>query len=786
MDVKRDPKTGKLETVQGSSSLGDDADGEEAGNGHEGRSLSPVELLRHELLAALWFGPTQLPRGEGRYVSREWLLPPGYAHAELCVLTPNDRVLAISYGNVKLIIVSVASCTGAGVTERGFPCVFVFTSEREEIHKAIVVHILRVVEENAKRCGQSAPAPASNATAENESKDSRTEDALDRQLERENLAATATNSVRIPSFKPTEGPIPSDVIAYVPPLAFEEVVTLVRNAVRQLPTGQVRDITVPIIRGPMGCGKTTLAIKVVEEVSKMFPGKNIINCYVRLDDLLAEIPTLATAVNATSILASVLVHAFTLFGAHVQMPLSEVRARIVSDLKSEFVILHLDEFQHDLKVSEAIIAACKITMTTRDYLVCVMPILSGISSFGPSITAPSGLSAKESLLGQLPRLPLWESFIGSLNPITTKNFDNCVNLRCLFDDCGLYAHQVVCLAQEVLRYTLCHAGLTSGVLADDHANVIYREVMTRLQSVYGEHRSGVLFESDRNVGQARCLGDNLVAQVVLYVAAGKPVVPGDQVKIGGSKAITWQQCQDTGKISLEKVGDAFFAKCSMFALLVMNKFTYAIPLNANLELPFEADWQTLERVTLVSWMVHMQVLEANTRALLEDCRPGAYLRCSVEVGITVPERMSFKKAMLAPATNLVVGEFLLTFANEAGVDGIVLFDGFVEGEARKILVLSQTKKQGHSKTGEQAATTITGSNIRKILAKMKKVVEMLPEAVQEPFVVYDVFNDRFGAKRGLEKVEFDLGADEALIVTTSEEIDSVLGGLATRKREVPT
>lgn len=587
------------------------------------------------------------------------------------------------------------------------------------------------------------------------------------------------------------------MINYVQPSIFDEVVTLLHNRVKQLPTGEVRDIKIPFIRGPMGCGKTTMAVKVVEEVSRRCPDKNIINCYVRLDFLLSTMRDLATMTDATSILASALLYAFTgLRSVRENLQLSEVASHIVSDLGSNFVILHLDEFQVNLKVSEAIIAACKITMASHMVNVCIMPILSGISNFGPNITEPSGLSSVEFHLGTLPEKELWKSFVGSLKRITKANLDGCKNLRCLFNDCGLFAHQVVHLVDVIQSYNACHDGLAEGALSNEHANVICKKVMERLGSVYGPHRWHSLVmrptpEHERVLERASWESTTkpLVAQVVLHAAAGKLVSPNDSIRTVKNKIVSWQDCENSGVIGLvPKAGSEALVACSLFAMMVMNSFAEAIPISAGIESSFEDDWQTLERVALVSWMIHMKIFEAGSRVQLGDCRPGAFVRSSAKVEITVPKDFLFEKAtaFLSPQTQLTMGKFLLAFPNEVGVDGIVLFDGFVKGRARKILVLSQTKKQGHRKTGEQAPTSMLGADIKKILDKMKEVVKTLPKAVQKAFVVYDVFSDRFGAIRGLDKVKFNLGVDEALIVTTSGEIDSVLGGLAARKREVPT
>lgn len=67
--------------------------------------------------------------------------------------------------------------------------------------------------------------------------------------------------------------------------------------------------------------------------------------------------------------------------------------------------------------------------------------------------------------------------------------------------------------------------------------------------------------------------------------------------------------------------------------------------------------------------------------------------------------------------------------------------------------------------------------MRKVATSLKQTHAHLKEAL----IVYDMFSDRLGCKRGTG--EFQLRGGEATLVTCNEAIDSVLGGWSARKRQ---
>jgi len=70
--------------------------------------------------------------------------------------------------------------------------------------------------------------------------------------------------------------------------------------------------------------------------------------------------------------------------------------------------------------------------------------------------------------------------------------------------------------------------------------------------------------------------------------------------------------------------------------------------------------------------------------------------------------------------------------------------------------------------------------MRKCAAQFKAKFPQFNDA----FVVYDVFSDREPPKRGNGNGWVELESNEALFVTRSDTLPTVLGGLAARKREL--
>ena len=136
---------------------------------------------------------------------------------------------------------------------------------------------------------------------------------------------------------------------------------------------------------------------------------------------------------------------------------------------------------------------------------------------------------------------------------------------------------------------------------------------------------------------------------------------------------------------------------------------------------------------------------------------------------------------------------LVTAPGEEAFDGLVILSGVQLSRRKKVqvpvLLFSQSKKQATSGiTGLPSGSKLYNGTIETdILAGMRKAGATFKSKhgkFRNAFVVYDIFSDRVGPKRTGSK--FELGENEAILVTRSQNLDSVLGGLSARKRPIPT
>ncbi|KAH9261932.1 hypothetical protein BASA81_000588 [Batrachochytrium salamandrivorans] len=566
---------------------------------------------------------------------------------------------------------------------------------------------------------------------------------------------------------------------------------------RTLPNQNIRNLGFPVVRGIMGCGKSTSAGRAMQVVCDTYPDRKFIQCYVRLEELGLLREGLEAETLCENVLATVLIYCFTgrSVGLRNAPALAEVGELINKQFGSRYLLLHIDEFQVSPKIAGALVLACCSTIMREDGIF-VIPVVSGITDLRDQGVPASSWSAKYVLLGALPLGQLWSTFLKALELPLTTSYQDDKNLACLFKDCGGYANQVVAVV-EAYRHFFKHSKRESGsVLTKSDAQRIFELTMESLRQAYGDVRWHEMFSNtfqrgeDKNLQLRDSFEKTLrIIRVVMLHVLAKKTIPNLDCEIIAD--VSWEKCKKTGMVDLVQVQGGYVAKCSLFALLTMNHLAAVIPRAAQLELPFEDDWQTLERLALVSLMVHVQACEAGSLISLEACRPGAFVvrpklaaspKTASTVEIVVPKTVAFAKIEVTlDAAELVVGKFVLCAANQPAVDGVVLLDGFVDGKARKILVLSQSKAQGPSpKTGLLSDSTMTSHPIKQIMEQIRAI--KLPAGVQGAFVVYDVFSNRFGAQNPMNPEYFELTADEALIATTNTELDSVLGGLAARRR----
>ena len=544
----------------------------------------------------------------------------------------------------------------------------------------------------------------------------------------------------------------------------------------------------------MGSGKTTTVWRAIERVSKELPDKKYIPCYLRLSLLHKLFAAFETENSDANVLATALLACFTdnKLLVHKALYLDKVADRAFETYGSKYFLLHIDEFQSSPEVTKQLIRACGNTIWNENSYIHVIPIVSGI----PGLDFPVEVSTwakKQVQLGSLPLDGLWSSLLKAIG-LPHGQYGDYKNLSILFRDCGGYAFQVVILAEKIKENL---QGLTQD-LSPAEAKIVFQNMLTGIENVYSESRWHAMFSSkykEATHGIARHRPSwpktkHAMKQVMLFVLTKKRILSMEDQFVTD---VTWEKCKLAGMVDfVQEDKSGWIAKCSLFALLAMNKIANVIPAMAHLDNAFDDGWQAHERVALVSFMVHLQIHDAGTKVLLQDCRPEAYFKTkATKVEIIAPADMKFQteEKGLADDTELSVGSVLLVADNEPGVDGVMLFDGFVDDVPRQILVLSQSKKRGNRvedgyNTGQVTTERKTTSDVLPLLSLIRDAKKKLPPAIHGAFVVLDLFSDWIEPARGWNDGYLKLEKDEALIITSNSVIDSVLGGLAARKREV--
>jgi hypothetical protein len=273
------------------------------------------------------------------------------------------------------------------------------------------------------------------------------------------------------------------------------------------------------------------------------------------------------------------------------------------------------------------------------------------------------------------------------------------------------------------------------------------------------------------------------------------------------RQIRWITCRDLGMVDLRsRQGGTCTVEASLMAVLVMNRVANMepIPENLGIENPFHEDWQTLEKVAMSSLMSQLRARDALQPMSITALRPGAGFQSKYVVEIINPRSVVFSvltthlespelKTSDGSICMLNPGDIIVTATGQNGSNGLAAFDGRIslgkkKAQTTPVLWISQSKKQETIEgTGLPSGSTLYDGTIEtEILPKMREVAKAFKQKYgrfKKAFVVYDIFSDRLGPKRG--NVTFQLEDNEAIFVTRSDNLDSVLGGLSARKRPIP-
>ena len=405
------------------------------------------------------------------------------------------------------------------------------------------------------------------------------------------------------------------------------------------PTKEMRHVSYCIVTGSMGTGKTTLVSHAIEQLCANQDLLECVSCFARVDTF-AESHNLTTVdfdkvrsshdedfLLPTNILSTLLMSGF--IDAFEEVVRWKEASPIIRKAFPHMtrIILHLDEFQKYPNVTNHLMWACKSTLTTQGYIP-VIPTLSGVSTVRLIIDGfdPSDWRPERGNLGPLPMDALEAVFMEALN-VEKAQYAKCELLQALFKDCGGYAHQVVCLLDQILRRKEIAEKIRQGQFGEDTAQHVLQACITFLTQVFGFGRWHALFtrQLDFSPGEGDVFhrdsfqeSTKKVLTKVVFSALAKTKHAEDDIlwtisNVKPNRNIKWSKIKELGTVDLEfDQSRSFTVEASLMALLVMNKVidSEAIPLSANLEDPHHDNWQTLECVAQLCLRAQMLARDA--------------------------------------------------------------------------------------------------------------------------------------------------------------------------------
>lgn len=401
----------------------------------------------------------------------------------------------------------------------------------------------------------------------------------------------------------------------------KEVYDKLLSLAQAAPTPNFRQKPYSVVFGIMGSGKSTTVWRAIEKVSKELPDKKYIPCYLRLDNLKGLFPTFKKDVSNVNVLATALLACFTAnqVVVHNALNLEQVGERAIKQYGSKYFFLHIDEFQSSPNVTKKLLLACRETIRSSAHGICVVPIVSGIPGLDFPVEA-SNWPSTHVQLGSLPANELWNAFSKAIG-LPASQFGEHKNLSVLFNDCGGYASQVVTLVETIRSY---HP-LLAGDLNSSEAWAVFRATLNEIKFVYSESRWHAMFSSSYTISDGIPTNrkswpktKSIIKQVMLFVLTKKKIPDMKEEFVAG---VTWEKCKLTGMVDFVQDGSNLIAKCSLFALFVMNTMANVIPREACLDNAFDDDWQAHERAALVSFMIHLMSHESWDQSFSERLPP---------------------------------------------------------------------------------------------------------------------------------------------------------------------
>jgi len=614
----------------------------------------------------------------------------------------------------------------------------------------------------------------------------------------------------------------NDFEHYIKPKIFDQLVTLTVNNHREMQRQQERNILFGLAQGLMGVGKSrmgaeaskavvaTLAVENVAAVTGYLSSSGILGVYVQ-GDLADDNKCMQVALRAV-VSSLQKTDASSLFFSG-----DEVRDKLMRDLHTDTVVLHVDEYARNEIGVKMLWKGC--VLLAFDHSIFLLPISTGIYLLNGGLPPAGSKFQTERLLlkpleKEKPVLQMFHSAIGYKAP------KSCMELEALVEDCGGHPASLAFLA-EAIRYTPAMKTLgrvdlllNKGLLDPLVARCLFAAVVDKINEVYGEkiwckHLSGNIEATGRMSDNS-----NEVLTIIFLVCVGdiavkeNDVVRRPETNTRKKVEVTFKHVQTYGLLALESYPNKpGFVRAYMpfFALAAINKFLDAVPGDV-LSNPFLFADRIQEELAIASVYAKISALSllfgSGVVIKFSELRPTATKNGDVDIVLPAfeditqaslgrllhddddgfPLQMGIKAESGPPKT--VNGSFLIPVKNQKAIDGAAKFD---DANGKSVLVLSQSKWRDPfpPRSSAESTTTLTTAPIKNWSSQMAELSEKVAErwGIGTPsFVVYDIFTDQLEGKR-MTLPEAKAGV--AVFVTTLQNIEACIGpALAVRSRRL--
>lgn len=618
------------------------------------------------------------------------------------------------------------------------------------------------------------------------------------------------------------------LFAYVRPPEFDEAKKAM-VAICQSSTSGSREFAnfrYPVVQGPMGVGKTRLALELACEVAAQYDGVVLSFRMGRLRDKCDSHTT------NDAVLAQAIFHAlFPRSNLPASLDLGVVLSHIRRDLGKQLVILHVDEFQDSPEITRAVLSACQYTLLPGEVL--VVPILSGISPANHGMTKMQLSHAQPSQIALLPLVlrpfPLGAvtkaAPLGEATPFEREFARNievdwaiyaaCPALRFLYRDAGGHPRISKALANAIVEKV---AAAQRGGLTMAQAQSVFEVVKTKLDSHYGAYRWDTVVRGQQGTEPLPKMNDwilsteRVIRRVLLCAYTDREVRPGAEVLSGivpdsGTAMVmsraTYHGCTASGMMDFDASGKRLVAP--LIALLAMDTGENRVmpcELMA-VSTPFVAGDEPQERVAMASILMRASAMHEWQSGWVDvtALRPGAMHQSKRRLQVRVEGRPTFEflSVSLGLVHDFPYERVRIAADREYAVDGLTRLRGRVvttdehgveSYEEVDVDWMSQSKFREIKvpETGvESLQAKLFFGQVGKLVAGMRSVARMIQAklAAGRPrgaFVVYDVFTDRLPQATPFS--EFELGDYEALLVTTNESYAQVVGKPLSERQRV--